>query len=75
MSRLMRVAIGIGVLELMLGGLWYYMAYDLAASGDSSPESHRELGRMMGGAMGAVLGFAIFLSLVRWFKERKDRAG
>jgi hypothetical protein len=69
----MRVAIGIGFLELMLGGIWYYLAHDMAASGNSSPESQRELGQMMGGAMGAVLGFAIFLSLVRLFKERKDK--
>jgi len=74
MSRLMRIVIGIGLLELVLGLLWFYLASDLAASGDNSPESQRALGEMMGGAMGAVLGFAILLSFLRWVKERQSRA-
>ncbi|HYI48034.1 MAG TPA: hypothetical protein VEX35_06165 [Allosphingosinicella sp.] len=72
MSRLLRVVIGIGILELMLAGIWYYLHRDLAATGDNSPESAGALGQMMGGAMGAVLGFAILLYFLRWMKERRD---
>ena len=68
-----RTILAIVVVELLLGGIWFY----LAGMGASQPDRvtadfQGTLGSTMGMAMGALLGFGVLLFLVA---AKRDRQG
>lgn len=72
MSKKKRTLLAILVVELLLGGIWFY----LAAQGAGDPSRVTEdfqttLGSTMGAAMGAFLGFGVLLYFIA---AKQDRA-
>jgi len=74
MTRTKRTILALILLELLLAGLWYYLANMAASSPGSSPDSAREIGRTMGTVMGVVLGLSPFLYLLARSNDRKAAA-
>ena len=70
MTRTKRTILALVLLELMLAGLWYY----LAAMPNSNPESGKVIGQTMGTVMGVVLGLAPLLYLLARSNDRKAAA-
>jgi hypothetical protein len=60
MSKLVRFMVGMAAIELLLAGLWYWLAIQPGAG----PDTAETLGSMMGGAMGLVLAFGLALFLL-----------
>ena len=71
MSRAKRTILALILLELILAGLWFYLAGMAATSPGASPDSGRVIGRTMGTAMGVVLGLAPLLYLLARSNDRK----
>ena len=73
MSRKARTLIAIVLVELILAGIWFYLARAGAAHPERvTPDFQRTLGSTMGAAMGAFLGFGLLLFLMA---ARRDRSG
>ena len=73
MSKKARTLLVIGLVELLLAGIWLYLA-NLGASqpGRVTPDFQRTLGSTMGAAMGGFVGFGLLLYLVA---AKNDRRG
>ena len=73
MSKKARAVIGIAFAELLLAGIWLYLA-NLGASHPErvAPEFQRTVGSTMGTAMGALLGLGFVLFLIA---AKRDRQG
>jgi hypothetical protein len=70
MTRVKRTILALVLLELILAGLWYY----LATAPGAGPESGRVIGQTMGTAMGVVLGLSPLLYLLARSNDRKAAA-
>jgi hypothetical protein len=70
MSRAKRTLLALALLELMLAGLWYY----LASAPGAGPDTGRALGETIGTAMGVVLGLSPLLYLLARSNDRKAAA-
>lgn len=64
MSRTKRLVIGFGVIELILAGLWVWLAQLAATRPGTDPDAQEVIGRIMGGAMGGIFGLGLVLYLV-----------
>jgi hypothetical protein len=74
MTRAKRTILVLVLLELILAGLWLYLANMAAASPGASADSGRVIGQTMGTAMGAVLGLSPLLYLLARSNDRKAAA-
>jgi hypothetical protein len=70
MTRAKRTILALIVIELMLAGLWYY----LANAPGAGPDSGRVVGETMGTVMGAILGLSPLLYLLARSNDRKAAA-
>jgi hypothetical protein len=70
MPKRMRVILAIAFVELLLGGVWLYLA-DLGATQPErvAPEFQKTVGSTMGAAMGAFLGLGFVLFLFAGRRE------
>ena len=60
-----RTLLAIAVVELLLAGIWFYLASLGATNPDRvQPGFQENLGSTMGGAMGAFLGLGLILFLM-----------
>jgi hypothetical protein len=67
MTRTKRTILALVLLELLLAGLWYY----LATAPGAGPDSGRVIGQTMGTVMGVVLGLSPLLYLLARSNDRK----
>ncbi|HEU0134722.1 MAG TPA: hypothetical protein VFR28_07850 [Allosphingosinicella sp.] len=74
MTRTKRTILALVLLELILAGLWWYLADMAATSPNASPESGRVIGQTLGAAMGIVLGLSPLLYLLARSNDRKAAA-
>ncbi len=74
MTRTRRTILAVVLLELILAGLWWYLADMAATSPASSPDSGRVIGQTMGTVMGVVLGLSPLLYLLARSNDRKAAA-
>jgi hypothetical protein len=74
MSRAKRTIILLVTVEILLAGLWIYLANLAGKSPGASPDAARTIGQTMGAAMGVVLGLAPFLYLFARSNDRKAAA-
>ena len=74
MSRAKRTILALVLIELLLAGLWFYLAAMASGSSGASPDSGRVIGQTMGTAMGVVAGLAPFLYLFARSNDRKAQA-
>jgi len=74
MSRAKRTLLLLAVIEIILAGLWFYLARVAAQSPNADPEAAHTIGATMGAAMGVVLGLAPFLYLLARSNDRKAAA-
>ena len=73
MSKKARTVIAIALVELLLAGIWYYLASLGAAHPErAAPEFQRTVGSTMGTAMGAFLGLGLILFLIA---AKRDKQG
>jgi hypothetical protein len=70
MTRAKRTILALVVLELLLAGLWYY----LARAPGAGPDTGRVLGQTIGAAMGVILGLSPVLYLLARNNDRKAAA-
>ena len=71
MSRKKRTLYAILLVELLLAGIWYYLANLGATQPDRvTPEFQSTLGSTMGMAMGAFLGFGFILYMMAAKRDR-----
>jgi hypothetical protein len=74
MSYKARTVTAIVVVELLLAGIWYYLAVMGAANRDrAAPEFQQTVGSTMGMAMGAFLGLGLLLFLIAAKRDRGRR--
>jgi hypothetical protein len=73
-TRAKRTILALVLIELMLAGLWLYLANMAASSPGASPESGRVIGETMGSAMGVILGLSPLLYLLARSNDRKAAA-
>ena len=71
MTRKTRVILAIAIVELLLGGLWFFLSA-AAVKGSSQPDAAKTIGETMGMAMGGLLGLGFILYLMA---AKADRAG
>jgi hypothetical protein len=64
MSPNTRLIVGIVVIELLLAGLWFWLA-GLAAKQSNHPEAQVVIGQTIGGAMGLVFALGLVIFFVR----------
>jgi hypothetical protein len=74
MTRAKRTILALVLTELLLAGLWFYLADMAATSPGASPDSGRVIGRTMGTVMGVILGLSPFLYLLARSNDRKAAA-
>ena len=74
MSRAKRTILMLAMIELLLAGLWLYLAHMAATSDGVSPDAPRVIGRTMGAAMGLILGLSPALYLLARSNDRKAAA-
>lgn len=75
MTYKLRAIIGIAFVEVLLGGLWLYLAARGAEHPSRvTPDFQQTLGATMGGAMGALLGLGVVLFLIA-VKRDRNRGG
>jgi hypothetical protein len=73
-TRTKRTILALLLIELMLAGLWWYLAGMAASSPGSSPDSGKVIGQTMGTVMGVVLGLSPLLYLLARSNDRKVAA-
>jgi len=71
MSRAKRTILMLVVIELLLGGLWFYLAHLATTTPGTDPAAQKVIGQTMGGAMGLILGLSPFLYLLARSNDRK----
>jgi hypothetical protein len=65
--------IAIGIIELLLAGLWFWPAGSVAAHPErASPDTQAVIGQTIGGVMGVLAGLAIPLYLFARRNDLKD---
>lgn len=65
MNKKTRLLIALGVIELLLGGIWFWLASFGATNPDRVAANFQAtLGQTMGAAMGALLGFGVLLYFI-----------
>jgi hypothetical protein len=70
MSKKTRLLIALAVIELLLGGIWFWLASFGAANPDRvTADFQTTIGQTMGAAMGALFGFGV---LVYFIAARND---
>jgi hypothetical protein len=74
MTRANRTILALVLLELLLAGLWLYLARMAATSPSAHADSGRAIGQTMGAVMGVVLGLAPVLYLLARSNDRKAAA-
>jgi hypothetical protein len=74
MNRAKRTILMLVVIEILLAGLWLYLAKMASTSPGASPDAGRVIGHTMGTAMGVVLGLAPLLYLLARSNDRKAAA-
>jgi hypothetical protein len=74
MTRVRRTILALVLLELILAGLWYYLANMAATSASAGSDSARTIGETMGTVMGVVLGLSPVLYLLARSNDRKAAA-
>ena len=74
MTRAKRTILALVLLEIILAGLWFYLANMAATSPGASPDSGRVIGETMGMVMGVVLGVSPLLYLLARSNDRKAAA-
>lgn len=74
MTRARRTIIMLALIELLLAGLWLYLANMAATSSGASPDAPRVIGQTMGAAMGVILGLSVPLYLLARSNDRKAAA-
>jgi len=67
MQQLLRVVVGIAVIELALAGLWWW----LMQQPGQKPEAPAVIGQVMGGAMGLVAALGVALFAINFAAARK----
>ncbi|HEV7732046.1 MAG TPA: hypothetical protein VGR62_07785 [Candidatus Binatia bacterium] len=73
MSKRTRTLIAIGTIEVLLAGLWLWLAGTVAANPDrASPDAQKVIGETIGGAMGVLAGLTIPLYLLARKNDLKD---
>jgi hypothetical protein len=74
MSKKTRTLLAIILVELLLAGIWFYLAGLGAAHPDRvAPEYQRTVGSTMGAAMGGFLGLGFVLYLMAAKRDREKR--
>ena len=72
MSKKTRTVLAIVLVELLLAGIWFYLASLGAAHPERvSPDFQRTVGSTMGAAMGAFLGLGLILFLMAAKRDRQ----
>ena len=72
MSKKTRTILAVVLVELILAGIWFYLAsFGAENPGRVTADFQRTLGSTMGMAMGAFLGFGLILFLMA---ARRDRS-
>ncbi len=72
MSKKSRLVMAIVLIEVILGGIWLYLALmGLRQPGSVTADFQETLGRTMGMAMGGLLGFGILMFFVAASNDRK----
>jgi hypothetical protein len=72
MTRKRRAVLGIGLVEVMLAGLWVYLEMLGGSHPDRiSPQFHQVVGQTMGGAMGFIAAIGVVAYLAAAKHERK----
>jgi len=73
MSKKARTLIAIALVELLIAGIWFYLA-NLGASHPerAAPEFQSTVGSTMGAAMGAFLGLGLLLYLIAAKRDRES---
>ena len=74
MSRTKRVIIVMALIQLLLAGIWIYLAHLAATSAGAHPDAQRVIGQTMGSAMGLLLGLTIPLYFLARVNDRKAAA-
>jgi hypothetical protein len=74
MTRAKRTIVALVLLELLLAGLWFYLAGMAEGSPGASPDSGKVIGQTMGSVMGVVLGLSPVLFLLARSNDRKAAA-
>jgi hypothetical protein len=73
MSKKMRTVLAVVLVELILAGIWFYLArLGSSQPGRVAPGYQQTLGSTMGAAMGAFLGLGLLLFLIA---AKRDRQG
>lgn len=73
MSKKKRTLLAIVLVELLLGGIWFYLAGFGASQPERvTPDFQRTLGSTMGGAMGAFLGLGLVLYFIAAKRDRQS---
>jgi hypothetical protein len=73
MSKKKRTLLAIVLVELLLAGIWYYLAGLGAAHPERvTPDFQRTVGSSMGAAMGAFLGLGLLLFLMAAKRDRES---
>lgn len=73
MARKKRATIGIVVAELLLAGIWLYLArLGLAQPSQVTPDFQATLDKTMGAAMGGLLGIGVLAFFVAVKADRKE---
>jgi hypothetical protein len=73
-TRAKRTILTLVLIEILLAGLWLYLADLAATSPGASPDAGRVIGRTMGTVMGVLLGLSPFLYLLARSNDRKAAA-
>ena len=74
MSRKSRTLVAILVVELLLAGLWFFLAlYGARNPAGVMPDFQATLGSTMGWAMGAFLGLGFILFMMAAKRDREGR--
>jgi hypothetical protein len=75
MTKKRRTMFAIIFVELLLAGIWAYLAqHGLAHPDRVTPDFQVTLGQTMGQAMGAFLGFGVLLMFIAAKNDRADAA-
>jgi hypothetical protein len=74
MTKKLRVFIAVATIELMLGGLWFYLSLlRWEQGGQGAPDAQATIGSTMGMAMGAFLGLGCLMMFVAAKNDRAAR--